>query len=401
MNFLLSFWHDENWQSSYSAADVALCADMIRRNYKKPCKIYCVTDKPEGLHKDIIPLPMYRDFCELGHCYRRLSVFAPDFGDVIPGKFCSVDLDCVITGDLTDLLDNSPDFAICKDYQPPQPYNGSFFVLTPGARPQVFEQFKADPKGTIERAAKEGFTACDQAVIAYILKNEKTFSESDGFYSYKYNIKRQFNGNLPKNARFIAFHGHPKPSEVNLTWIKRYYRPSKRAIVLGGASGVWQELESLGNIKDTSSIFAINDSISAYSGKIDYAITLHPEKMPKWKQARENNGYDMAFKSVGYGRKGFSIPKETDYYLDYWYQDGVKCSSGSSGLFAVKAALELGFDEVILCGVPMDGGINIHRGKEWADFKGYRDAWLEQLPRLKGRVFSQSGWTKELLGSFI
>jgi hypothetical protein len=74
---------------------------------------------------------------------------------------------------------------------------------------------------------------------------------------------------------------------------------------------------------------------------------------------------------------------------------------GSSGLFAVKAAFEHGFDEVILCGVPMNNDLNIHRGEKWKQFNDFRNGWTDNLNELKGRVYSQSGWTKELLGSFM
>ena len=35
------------------------------------------------------------------------------------------------------------------------------------------------------------------------------------------------------------------------------------------------------------------------------------------------------------------------------------------------------------------------------DLIGYRKDWEKHLDKLKGRVYSQSGWTKELLGGFM
>jgi len=53
---------------------------------------------------------------------------------------------------------------------------------------------------------------------------------------------------------------------------------------------------------------------------------------------------------------------------------------------------------VILCGVPMDRRPNVFRGKDWHQFQTYLGAWTTFLPRLLGKVRSQSGWTREILG---
>lgn len=77
---------------------------------------------------------------------------------------------------------------------------------------------------------------------------------------------------------------------------------------------------------------------------------------------------------------------------------------GTSGLYAVQIALEeLGFDGVILAGVPIDaaGGANDPESL-MADAERvarYRPEWLKALPEIGVRVRSLSGWTRELLGA--
>ena len=74
---------------------------------------------------------------------------------------------------------------------------------------------------------------------------------------------------------------------------------------------------------------------------------------------------------------------------------------GTSALFAVRVGLMLGYDEVVLCGVPLDTtgrfydapwdkgvDLNVVDMAEWEQF----------LPFMKGRVKSMSGRTRDLLG---
>ena len=41
-----------------------------------------------------------------------------------------------------------------------------------------------------------------------------------GFYSYKNDLLRRFNGRVPEDAQIITFHGHPRPSQCKERWIQ-------------------------------------------------------------------------------------------------------------------------------------------------------------------------------------
>jgi len=171
---------------------------------------------------------------------------------------------------------------------------------------------------------------------------------------------------------------------------------SKTAIILGGGANVWREFEAL-KIPNAD-IIAINDAGYHYSGKLALWVTLHPQKMPMWKRQRAEKGFDMSFKSIGFGKPSKEAPKFTDEIADCWR--GQAKASGSSGLFACQVALAHGYEKIILCGVPMDGNKNVFRGKDWKDFNVYRQTWLDNLFRIEEKVVSQGGWTAELLGTY-
>lgn len=74
--------------------------------------------------------------------------------------------------------------------------------------------------------------------------------------------------------------------------------------------------------------------------------------------------------------------------------------SGSSGLFAVKVALiDLGYEDVVLCGVPMTATPHFDDNVPWPEVDLFKLGWEQALPQIDGRVRSMSGWTRELLGA--
>jgi hypothetical protein len=87
-----------------------------------------------------------------------------------------------------------------------------------------------------------------------------------------------------------------------------------------------------------------------------------------------------------------------------------KCH-GTSGLFAVRVALALGYDEIVLCGMPLDGSGRFYDAP-WANGGGIGKSPVTQQADLRdmtewercaksmfnGRVKSMSGKSRELLG---
>jgi hypothetical protein len=222
--------------------------------------------------------------------------------------------------------------------------------------------------------------------------NSGHISSVEGAYSF---YEYEFNKEKCASAKIICFDGREKPwqSEFRCAdWIKSNYRHTKRAIVLGSADTLLSDLDSIGNIRDGAAIFAINYTGFNFKTHIDYWITLHPECWHEWPQKRAAMGGNMDYKSIGYNDRN-KTPKGMDRGSSDW--------GGMSGLFAVKCAFEEGFEEVILCGVPMVPMPYFWGDQLNYDLIGYRKGWEKHLDKLKGSVFSQSGWTAGLLGKFM
>ena len=161
------------------------------------------------------------------------------------------------------------------------------------------------------------------------------------------------------------------------------------AIVLCGGGDPLAELaraiELCGDKPHT--IFAGNDQIAEYSGRIDHAVTLHPDKLDMWLRQRASNGYPPV---------GTIWSHRPHVNVQRWSRDW----QGSTGLIATKIARELGFTHVLLCGVPMTvEADHFLRKAPWKAAYGFRKGWTVHSREIRKYVRSFSGWTKDLFGA--
>jgi len=179
---------------------------------------------------------------------------------------------------------------------------------------------------------------------------------------------------------------------------------SKIAVIVGGAACNFDDIASLPEeVVKSASFIAVNDVGTVLNYPLTAWVSLHPEKFlaakPFWITKRLENNLDVnGCKVIGWNKD--SKPRDlpgVNFWTDYLCE-------GSSGLFGVGVAIILGYKKIICCGIPMNLQINkfLNRPSFATDKAAdvYRPFWEKQLPILKGRVFSQSGWTKELLGSW-
>lgn len=155
------------------------------------------------------------------------------------------------------------------------------------------------------------------------------------------------------------------------------------AVVIGGAACVWDDLRALGPFEGL--VIVVNDMLHSYPHRVDHMATLHPDKLPYWQEKRPGPKDYETWSTKPHPRVDHRIPN--------W-------AAGSSGMLAVVVALDhLKCDEVILCGVPLDPAqSHFFDKKAWTAAVHHRKAWTKNLDRMRGRVFSVSGWTRELLG---
>ncbi len=218
------------YRSTFGPETVNILRAMVRRHYARPVRFICVTDDPQGIDSDIEIVPIWNDYAELASphggknpsCYRRLRAFSADIASVYGKRFVSIDLDCVIVGDLSQLWDRDEDIVLWGDTNPKTHYNGSMMLHTAGTRQRVWEQFQ--PATSPAQALRAGQFGSDQAWISHCLgPHEERWTAKDGVYSYRNHIKPN-GGRLPADARVVFFHGAVDPwhaDAMRLEWVKK------------------------------------------------------------------------------------------------------------------------------------------------------------------------------------
>ena len=159
-----------------------------------------------------------------------------------------------------------------------------------------------------------------------------------------------------------------------------------KLLILGGAKCVWDDIASLGIWEHE--VAAVNDIGARWKGPLVFWVSLHPRKLKDWETRRIKNGYPQGYVKYS-NRSGYPM---VDFVIEDW--------GGSSGLYAIKIALQLGYKDIIIAGMPMDAeqAHYFSKSKKWKEADGYRKAWLEKYDLIAPYVKSCSGWTKELLG---
>lgn len=139
-------------------------------------------------------------------------------------------------------------------------------------------------------------------------------------------------------------------------------------------------------------VIATNHAGKDYDGILEHWCTLHTEFMPDWVKQRREAGFPDALQFWTSNTK--TIPPEHEGLYK-----NVPSWNGSSGLLAIQVALELGYEKIILCGIPLDKKAEHYNYTgDWMDAPRYRSAWTKNIGILKGKVKSFNGYTERILG---
>ena len=180
-------------------------------------------------------------------------------------------------------------------------------------------------------------------------------------------------------------------------------RYSGRLIIVASARCVWDDLEKAGMAKNHDTgpgacdIMCVNDMIMFYPGKIEHAYSNNHRYLPKWEAARRDQ-YITKYGGPIHTHSNKNGGRHT------WPWPG----HGTSSLNAVYTGIALGYDEIWLCGVPLDDSGHFFEAhwektnftREIADRDGEIKYWANAKRNIfDNKVRSLSGRTKKLLGS--
>lgn len=189
-------------------------------------------------------------------------------------------------------------------------------------------------------------------------------------------------------------------------------RHAGTAIVCGPAPSLFDDIHHCLAIVKRATFVAVNEGLSLITA--DILVTVD---MLFAKQARRYAEEVMPAPVTIHAKLKPLGKSHGVEGVDYWWHDE-PCLPGS-GWWATRWALAVGFDRVVLCGCPMDAGSGYHpdvmrrMGRDAGQVDGYEDArparehvarkfqpaLRDAVARGEGfRVYSMSGFTRELLG---
>jgi hypothetical protein len=222
------FWRQKNSSILYKPEFVNVWAKMVSRHLSMPHRLLCITEDPVGI--DIDTYPLWEDLGVSNpqwggskpQCYRRLKAFSEEMRPILGDRFVSMDIDCVITGSLDELLSRSEDFVINRGRTHKNSYNGSMWMMDTGARANVWTEFKGEE--SVRQASR--WMGSDQAWMREALgPHEATWGIEHGIAAFTHT--KAIPNWKPKNTKIVFFQGSFKPwsqGAEKIDWIREHWR---------------------------------------------------------------------------------------------------------------------------------------------------------------------------------
>jgi hypothetical protein len=220
----------------FRPAHVNVLARMVARHLPEPHRFICITDETEGFDPGVEVMPTPPAASVLGNlrtpekahfpsCYRRLWLFSAE-AKCLGERVLLLDIDLVVTGDLRPLFEHPGEFVgwrPFRDWGRPMRFGGGIYLLTPGTRTQVWDDFTGPD--AIAQARAAGFRGSDQAWISYKLgASDPYWDRASGIYSVR-DFKSPLHP-LPSDARLVQLNGPAKPwgAAQAYPWVKEHWR---------------------------------------------------------------------------------------------------------------------------------------------------------------------------------
>jgi hypothetical protein len=176
--------------------------------------IMCLTDSPRPMHK-VVSIPLIYGW---PGWWSKMEMFRDD---LCLGNFLYVDLDTVIIRGIPDEFRTLSETRVLSDLYGQPWIQSCLMFIHHSSRPPIWKAFSDDPMAAMLTAGEGG----DQVFLNRFLHAAPRLDDDcpGGIISFKADILRnRFHkperGSL-ETARFVCFHGQPRPWDVQASWI--------------------------------------------------------------------------------------------------------------------------------------------------------------------------------------
>lgn len=213
--------------SAYPADYVNRMLSMLTRHLAEPFDLYCITEDSTGLDPEIkVIAPPF----DVPGWWNKIFLFSP----VMPqGETLYLDIDQIITGDLTPLLETcrKSRARLCA-YRDPLRWmgsqvNSSWLYYRAPELSFIYDAFRRDLPGVFE------LEGGDQLYIWQQMKDIYFIDEAvpGAVKSFRFEVcvvegeTLQVPSDIDAHVRIVNFHGRPKPHELSqVGWVQQHWR---------------------------------------------------------------------------------------------------------------------------------------------------------------------------------
>lgn len=153
------------WGKLFGAEYVNKLKNSVKRNLHIPHEFVCITDDHHGLDPDVCTMELPQEWATSPRCIRRLRMYDRAFAKRLGDRLLAIDLDVIITGDITPLVDRTEPTVFWRvGYA--QVFSGSFQLFNAGEPESLWRWFSGDPAGVLATLSRRGsYQASDQDVL--------------------------------------------------------------------------------------------------------------------------------------------------------------------------------------------------------------------------------------------
>lgn len=202
--------HWGEWCKPYKHLYINNLYHMLKRHTSIPFKMVCGTDALDSrINPDIEIRIIPNKIMHWMYNLKKFWMYSPDNG--LTGRIVFIDLDSVIIGNMDDMLSYSGEWCGIKAFKPQRKHTGGgliSFDKDSFTAKRLWKKVSSHPAAW----AKATTGGSERYVYKALLNDPDTWQIL--FPGQLVSYKRQIRTNrelVPKNARFIAFHGNPRP----------------------------------------------------------------------------------------------------------------------------------------------------------------------------------------------
>jgi hypothetical protein len=210
------YWGD--WNSPYGNVYVNRLYRGFLENLERPFRFICFTDIREHSQRYFMKgIDMQRLNCPHWRWnLRKLYAYNPEH-QFLSEQVIICDLDVVVTGDMTDIVECGGDFITCRGAYHPDRMGGSLMSFRPDKMEFLWHQMVRRPAYWEEKTK-----GSERRYFNLLFKehNQSWQAWEDLLPGQVLSYKRDCGNGLPSDSRLVRFHGKPRPHEVNDQWVK-------------------------------------------------------------------------------------------------------------------------------------------------------------------------------------